>query len=243
MRLGVNIDHTATLREARKTFEPDPVRAAIACEEAGADSIVLHLREDRRHIQERDLKLVREMVNIAINLEMAANREMVNKALEELPEQVTLVPEKRRELTTEGGLDVKKSGAKIRNTVETLKKAGIAVSLFIDPEEDQLKASWQAGADSVEFHTGAFAEAFIKNDFSNELRKLVLAVDSARRDTKLAVHAGHGLTYLNTHLIAGIPGIEELNIGHSIISKAVFTGLFRAVREMRKIIKSAEKVD
>lgn len=241
MKLGVNIDHTATLREARKTFEPDPVRAAIVCEEAGADSIVLHLREDRRHIQERDLRLVRETANIGINLEMAANGEMVKKALEVLPRQVTLVPEKRRELTTEGGLDVKKSGVKIRNAVETLKKAGIAVSLFIDPEEDQLKASWQAGADSVEFHTGAFAEAFIKNDFSDELRKLIRAADRARRDTKLAVHAGHGLTYLNTHLIAGIPGIEELNIGHSIISKAVFTGLFRAVREMADIIKSAEQ--
>lgn len=239
MKLGVNIDHTATLRQARKTFEPDPARAAIVCEEAGADSIVLHLREDRRHIQERDLDLIKEMINIRINLEMAAEDEMVEKALEILPSQATLVPEKRRELTTEGGLDVKNSLKKIKNTVETLKKAGISASLFIDPDLEQLKAAEDAGADSVEFHTGAFAGAFIRHEHEPELGKLKLAVEDARARTNLAVHAGHGLTYLNTALIAAVPGLEELNIGHSIISRAVFSGLYGAVREMLCIVKEA----
>lgn len=239
MKLGVNIDHAATLRQARKTFEPDPVRAAIVCEEAGADSIVLHLREDRRHIQERDLDLIKEMVNVRINLEMAAEDEMVEKALATLPSQATLVPEKRQELTTEGGLDVKSALKKIKNTVETLKKAGISASLFIDPDREQIKAAEDAGADSVEFHTGTFAEAFIHNAHEEHLEKLKLAVSEARKSTNLAVHAGHGLTYLNTGIIAAIPGIEELNIGHSIISRAVFSGLHGAVREMIRIIERA----
>lgn len=239
MKLGVNIDHTATVRQARKTFEPDPARAAIVCEEAGADSIVLHLREDRRHIQERDLDLIGKLVNIRINLEMAAEEEMVEKALEALPAQATLVPEKRMELTTEGGLNVKNSFKKIKKTVEIFKKAGISTSLFIDPDAEQTKAAEDAGADSVEFHTGAFAEAFIHNEYEPHLKKLELAVENARERTNLTVHAGHGLTYLNTPIIAAVPGIHELNIGHSIISRSVFTGLYSAVREMLRIIKEA----
>lgn len=237
MKLGVNIDHAATLRQARKTFEPDPVRAAIVCEEAGADSIVLHLREDRRHIQDRDLRLIKEMLNIRVNLEMAPREEMVIKALETVPAQATLVPEKRMELTTEGGLDVKRSLKKTSGVVRRLKKGGISVSLFIDPEAEQVEAAAAAGADSVEIHTGAFAEAFKNGCYSRELDVIFKAVEKAGAVPGLSVNAGHGLTYLNAGIIAAIPGLEELNIGHSIISKAVFTGLFGAVREMLGIIR------
>lgn len=240
-KLGVNIDHVATIRQARGTFEPDPARAAVICEEAGADSIVAHLREDRRHIQDADLDLIKRLINIRLNLEMAATEEMVQKALSVLPAQSTLVPEKREELTTEGGLDVIKNQRQIQKTVEALKKAGITASLFVDPEYDQIMASEQAGADAIELHTGAFAEAFLQNMHGEKLREIAEAVEAARTKTGMDVHAGHGLTYMNTSLIAGIPGIEEFNIGHSIISKSVTTGLNAAVKEMISIIEKAER--
>ncbi len=236
MKLGVNIDHTATLRQARRTFEPDPLRAAIVCEEAGADSIVIHLREDRRHIQEKDLDLIKKIINIKLNLEMASTGEMVEKALETLPARATLVPEKREELTTEGGLDVKNTLGKLKNPVRRLRQAGVSVSLFIDPDHDQIKAAEQAGADSIEIHTGAFAQAFTGHEYTSELKNIISAVEKAKTATKLHVSAGHGLTYLNTSLISNIPGIEELNIGHSIISRAVFTGLYDAVKQMMAIM-------
>jgi pyridoxine 5-phosphate synthase len=236
-RLGVNIDHVATVRQARQTFEPDPVRAAIICELAGADGIVAHLREDRRHMQDRDLELIRQVINIKLNFEMAATDEMVERALNILPEQVTLVPEKREELTTEGGLDVRKQAGELSGVVEILQGKGITVSLFIDPEEEQIKASVETGASAVEFHTGRFAESYLKGEFERELRELITAVEIAKK-ARLSVYAGHGLTYQNAALAANINGIEELNIGHTIIARAVLVGLERAVKDMIALVHS-----
>lgn len=235
-KLGVNIDHVATVRQARRTFEPDPVRAAIICELAGADGIVAHLREDRRHVQDRDLDIIKQVVNRKLNLEMAATDEMVEKALGILPDQVTLVPERREELTTEGGLDVRKQTRDLSRVVETLQGKGITVSLFIDPEEEQIKASVETGAGAVEVHTGRYAETYLKGDFREELRRVATAVEIAKK-THLSVHAGHGLTYENVELVAKIGGIEELNIGHTIIARAVLVGLERAVRDMIALVR------
>lgn len=229
-KLGVNIDHVATLRQARRTFEPDPVAAAILCQLAGAEGIVIHLREDRRHIQDRDLDILRKVVQIKLNLEMAASEEMVEIASRVKPNQVTLVPERRQEITTEGGLNVLSQEDPLREVVERLKREGITVSLFIDPEPAQIQASSRVGAEAVELHTGEYANAG-REKLSEELVKLKEGVKLAKK-LNLAVHAGHGLTYENIRGVAAIKGIEELNIGHTIISRAVLVGLDRAVREM-----------
>ena len=235
-KLGVNIDHVATVRQARLTSEPNPVRAAAICETAGADGIVAHLREDRRHIQDKDVKLIKESIKIKFNLEMAPTREMVDKALDILPQQVTLVPEKRKELTTEGGLDVHSQIPELARTVEMLQGERITVSLFIDPEMKQIKAALETGAKAIEFHTGRYAEKYSMGEFKPELKKLIECVDFAKRKS-LHVHAGHGLTYQNVQQIADIEGIEELNIGHTIIAKAVLIGLEKAVRDMIALVK------
>ncbi|WP_457569057.1 pyridoxine 5'-phosphate synthase [Desulfurobacterium sp.] len=235
IRLGVNIDHVATVREARKTFEPDPVHAAVIADLAGADQITLHLREDRRHIQDRDLKLIKEVIHSKINLEMAATDEMVEIALSVKPHQVTLVPEKREEITTEGGLDVKGQKERIREVVNRLKEAGIVVNLFIDPDHEQIEAAADVGADAVELHTGEYANAVTDADKARELERLKSAARYAR-ELELKVYAGHGLTYKNVKPVAEIEEIEELNIGHSIVANAVLKGLSDAVKEMKRLI-------
>jgi len=237
-RLGVNVDHVATIRQARGTFEPAPVRAAVICELAGADAIVAHLREDRRHMQYRDMELIKEISNIKLNFEMAATEEMVDNALAILPEQVTLVPEKREELTTEGGLNVCRQARKLSGIVETLHKKGIAVSLFIDPAEKQVKASCETGAEAVELHTGRYAEDYSRGRSGDELKKLISMTELAK-NLHLDVHAGHGLTYQNARQVAIIGGIEELNIGHTIIARAVLTGLETAVKDMVALLKNS----
>ncbi|OMH41196.1 pyridoxine 5'-phosphate synthase [Desulfurobacterium indicum] len=235
IRLGVNIDHVATVREARKTFEPDPVHAAVIADLAGADQITLHLREDRRHIKDRDLKLIKEVIHSKINLEMAATKEMVEIALSVKPHQVTLVPEKREEITTEGGLDVKGQKKRIREVVNRLKEAGIVVNLFIDPDHEQTEAAADVGADAVELHTGEYANAVTDLDKERELERLKSAARYAR-ELGLKVYAGHGLTYKNVGPVAEIKEIEELNIGHSIVANAVLKGLSDAIKEMKKLI-------
>nr|WP_022846546.1 MULTISPECIES: pyridoxine 5'-phosphate synthase [unclassified Desulfurobacterium] len=235
IRLGVNIDHVATIREARKTFEPDPVHAAVIADLAGADQITLHLREDRRHIQDRDLKLIKEVIHSKINLEMAATEEMVEIALSVKPHQVTLVPEKREEITTEGGLDVKGQKDRIRDVVKRLKAAGIVVNLFIDPDKEQIEAAADVGADAVELHTGEYANAVSEGEREKELSRLRTAAKYAK-ELELKVYAGHGLTYKNVKPVAEIEEIEELNIGHSIVANAVLKGLSDAVKEMKRLI-------
>ncbi|MHB1529705.1 MAG: pyridoxine 5'-phosphate synthase [Acidiferrobacteraceae bacterium] len=235
MLLGVNIDHIATLRQARGTRYPDPVHAALIAEEAGADSITLHLREDRRHIQERDIALLRQILTTRMNLEMAATEEMIAFAVKYAPHDCCLVPERRQELTTEGGLDVVARQINIRSACERLKGAGIRVSLFIDADPIQIEAAALTGAPAVELHTGHYADAGSAAEHSIELERLRSAATLARA-RGLAVHAGHGLHYHNTVEIAGIPEIEELNIGHAIVARAVFTGLAEAVRTMRALI-------
>lgn len=230
VRLGVNIDHVATVREARKTNEPDPVAAAVAAEMAGADQITIHLREDRRHIQNRDARLIREVTKTAMNLEMAATAEMQEIALALHPDSVTLVPEKREEVTTEGGLDLKRAGSDLGDIIATVKDAGIKVCAFLDPDLDQIKEAAHVRFDAVEIHTGQYANANAAGR-TKELQKIKdAAVAIAHLD--MAVHAGHGLTYHNVGAILGVPQIEELNIGHSIIARAVFVGLEQAVRDM-----------
>ncbi len=236
-KLGVNIDHVATVREARKTFEPDPVAAALECEKAGCDGIVCHLRKDRRHINDRDLDLLKEKVTTHLNMEMSVDPEIVDIACRVKPDQATLVPEKRQEITTEGGLDVVSNFDRVRAVVERLSKEGIRVSLFIDPEASQVEASKRTGVDMVEFHTGRYAEEFnTGGDHEKELENLkkmtVLGLKNG-----LIVCAGHGLNYANVSPVARIEDMHELNIGHSIISKAVFTGLGRAVSEMKELMK------
>lgn len=234
-RLSVNIDHIATLRQARKGIEPDPVAAAVLAELAGALGIIAHLREDRRHIQDRDLRLLREIVQTKLNLEMAATEEMQGIALEVKPDFSTLVPEKREELTTEGGLEVASRVDFMKSYISRLQQAGITVSLFIDPDEKQIAASKKSGADWVELHTGAYANAKTDKDRDREFVKIT---EGARLAAGLGLHvgAGHGLNYVNVQRIAGIPEVEELNIGHSIISRAALVGLERAVKEMRTLI-------
>ena len=236
VRLGVNVDHVATLREARRGKEPDPVAAAIQAEMGGADGIVMHLREDRRHMKDRDLSLLREVVKTHLNLEMAATDEMVKKAVSVLPDMVTLVPERREEVTTEGGLDVAASLDYLEEVIATLRANNIVVSLFIDPDIRQVKAAARAGADFVELHTGLYANAEEYSAISEELEKLrSMAIAAAKLG--LGVSAGHGLNYQNVSEVARLEQIEELNIGHSIISRAVFVGMERAVRDMVALIR------
>jgi pyridoxine 5-phosphate synthase len=236
VKLGLNVDHVATVREARKTNEPDPVAAAMAAELAGADGIVCHLREDRRHIQDRDLKLLRQVVRTHLNLEMAATEEMVAIALKTGPDMVTLVPEKREEVTTEGGLDVQSNTDRLSEVIPALRNGNILVSLFIDPDIEQIKAAARLGADYVEIHTGMYAEATNAQEEADELEKIRHACGIAAR-LGFGVAAGHGLTYQNVRPIAAISQVEELNIGHTIVSRAVMTGMERAVREMLEIIR------
>ncbi len=237
-KLAVNVDHVATIRQARCGKEPDPVAAAAIAELAGADGIIVHLREDRRHIQDRDLKLLRHTVKTRLNMEMAATDEMIAMAIAVKPDMCTLVPEKRQELTTEGGLDVRMNQQVIEKAIESLQEAGIAVSLFIDPDPDQIKISNKIGADYVEIHTGAFSEAA---DWKRENQELIKVENAVKLAAKLGmgVNAGHGLNYSNIKKVAALGGIEEFNIGHSIISRAVLTGLDRAVRDMVDLIKYA----
>lgn len=234
--LGVNIDHVATLRQARGGVVPDPVYAACLCERAGASSIVAHLREDRRHIQDKDIVLLRKKIKTRLNLEMSIAPSIVKIACQVRPYQATLVPEKRMELTTEGGLDVAGNLKKISAALRKLKKAGIQVSLFIDPDKKQIDASKKAGAGIIELHTGRYSAAKNKEQrekFFNQIENA--AVYAA--GIGLCVNAGHGLDYANVRRIAGIPGIAELNIGYSIICKAIYVGLFKAVHEMRELTR------
>lgn len=236
VKLGVNVDHVATVRQARKTDEPDPVAAAIMAELAGADGIVAHLRGDRRHIQDRDLLLLREVVRTHLNLEMAATEAMVKTALGVKPDMVTLVPEEPDEVTTEGGLDVLQSFQTLSETIPPLKDDGIVVSLFVDPDANQIKAAAKLRADYVEIHTGLYAEA---KDASEELAELEKIQEIAAIAAKLGfgVSAGHGLTYQNVRPVAEIKEVEELNIGHTIVSRAIITGMEQAVREMISLIR------
>jgi pyridoxine 5-phosphate synthase len=235
MRLAVNIDHVATVREARKAREPEPVSAAILAELAGAEGITVHLRGDRRHIKERDLERLREILATKLNVEMAATVEMTTIAARVKPDQVTLVPERPDELTTEGGLDVVAHAGAVNEAATRLRAAGIRVSIFIDPDPRQVTASQDVGADAIEINTGAYSEA-AGADRAACLEQVRLAAHEARR-SKLEVLAGHGLTYVNVRPIAAIPEIVELNIGHSIIARAVLVGMDRAVREMRALLR------
>jgi pyridoxine 5-phosphate synthase len=236
LTLGVNIDHIATIRQARQTIEPDPVAAAVLAELAGADGITVHLREDRRHIQDRDVRLLRQTVRTHLNLEMAATDEMVAIALDIQPDYVTLVPERRAEVTTEGGLDVAGQASRITQVVDALQSAGIPVSLFIDPDPRQIEISAAvARAKFIELHTGRYAEAHTEATRHKELK---LLEDGCKRAIAagLRVNAGHGLTYWNVYPVGQLPGMEELNIGHTIISRAALVGIERAVREMKHAI-------
>lgn len=234
-RLGVNVDHVATVRQARRTVEPDPVAAAVLAELGGADGITIHLREDRRHIQDRDLELLRKTVQTRLNLEMALNEEIVRIALRVLPDQATLVPEKREEVTTEGGLDVLTHRDNLKAVVKRLKDAGIKVSLFVDPVVEIMRVSKQVGADAVELHTGSYANARTEEEVEKELAKLKEAARVAG-EAGLAVFAGHGLNYINILAIKTIPQLMEVNIGHSIVSRAVLVGIKKAVREMKDLL-------
>lgn len=237
-KLGLNVDHIATVRQARGGMEPDPVTAAAIGEMAGAEGITIHLREDRRHIQDRDLEILRRTVKTKLNLEMAATQEMVRIALKTKPDQVTLVPEKRQELTTEGGLDVIINLKSISDAVKRLRDAGIVTSLFVDPNQEQIKAANKTGADYIEIHTGAYAEAATWKEQERELEDIDTAIKLARK-VGLGVNAGHGLNYVNIKAIAALRGIEEYNIGHSIMARAMLAGLDRAVRDMVEMIKYA----
>ncbi|MCD6404889.1 MAG: pyridoxine 5'-phosphate synthase [Planctomycetes bacterium] len=233
-KLGVNIDHVATVRQARLTVEPDPVWAAALAQLGGADCITVHLREDRRHIQDRDVRLLAETVTVKLNLEMAAADEIIRIAREIVPTQATLVPEKRLELTTEGGLDVAGNLPKITDAVAALREKGIIVSLFVDAESAQIEASRAAGADAVELHTGRYANA-AGTEADKRLGELAEGCELAGK-IGLVVHAGHGLTYGNVRPAALIEGFDEFNIGHSIISRAIFVGIEQAVREMKRLV-------
>ncbi len=238
IKLAINVDHVATIRQARGINEPDPVAAAAICELAGAEGIVVHLREDRRHIQDRDVRLLRETVKTKLNLEMGATPEIIKIALEIAPDMVTLVPEKRKELTTEGGLDVVAQQKKLAKAIARMNRAGIPVSLFVDPDPEQLRAASEVGATFVELHTGTYAEARNEASRDSELELLATAAEQAHQ-LGLRVNAGHGLNYTNTAPIAALDYIEELSIGHAIISRSVFSGLEQAVRDMRAIIDGA----
>jgi pyridoxine 5-phosphate synthase len=236
-KLGVNVDHVATIRQARGGFEPDPVTAANIAELAGADGVTVHLREDRRHIQDRDVRILKETVQTHLNLEMAATDEMIAIAIKLVPDYVTLVPEKRQELTTEGGLDVLRFAEPLSHQIKLLHEANIPVSLFIEPDLRQIQASANTMADFIEIHTGTYCESQGK-DKIKELGKIEEAI-SAAKNLGLGVNAGHGLNYRNIRPLLALGGVEEYNIGHSIISRAVLVGLDRAVREMAELIHGA----
>jgi len=235
MKLGVNVDHVATVREARKTVEPDPVEAALAAEKGGCDSVVVHLRQDRRHIKEEDVSGIKERISTRLNLEMSVADEIVAIARKIVPAQATLVPEKRQEITTEGGLDIAGLKEKVKGVVTTLKDRGIILNLFIDPVEEQVRASKEAGADAIELHTGSYANARDEGSRRKELEKVAKCTRLGVR-LGLTVNAGHGLTYENVSPVAAIKGIEELNIGHSIVSRSIFAGMEEAVRQMKALI-------
>lgn len=242
IRLGVNIDHVATLRQARGTAYPDPLQAAFLAADHGADGITMHLREDRRHIQDRDVERVREHVACSLNLEMAATAEMIAIAERVRPTDCCIVPERRAELTTEGGLDVRGQEEMLREGCARLAEAGIRISLFIDPVEEQIDAARRVGADAVEFHTGRYAEAATDEARADELAILAGAVTSGH-EAGLVVNAGHGLNYHNVQSVAAIRGMRELNIGHAIVARAVMTGLPEAVGRMKTLIREAEARD
>lgn len=232
--LGVNIDHVATVRQARRTYEPDPVWAAALAELGGADGITIHLREDRRHIQERDLRVLRETTTVTLNLELACVDEIVEMACRYRPDQATLVPEKREEVTTEGGLNARAAGPELAKSITQLKQAGILVSLFLDADADQIAAAKELGADAVELHTGQYALAK-HNHRQQELAKLMEA-SALIRNLGMLLHAGHGLNYQNVGPVASIPAMRELNIGHAIIARALMVGMSQAVREMKNLL-------
>jgi pyridoxine 5-phosphate synthase len=236
MRLYINVDHVATVREARKTDEPDPISAALACEQAGADGITAHLREDRRHMQDRDIRALAEQVTTVLNLELATSADIVDLATELKPHQATLVPEKREEVTTEGGLDLRGAGPALSSAIQQMANAGIRVSLFIDPEKDVIDRARELGVPAIELHTGEYANSYKVSD--EALYRLHEATAHAKA-IGLAVHAGHGLTYRNVKPVAAIPGIEELNIGHSVVSRSIMVGMGPAVREMKGLIEAA----
>ena len=236
-KLSVNVDHVATLRQARKGKNPDPVAAAFIAEMAGADGIIVHLREDRRHIQDRDLEVLRRTVKTKLNLEMANTEEIIRSALRVKPDMVTFVPERRQELTTEGGLDVRGNRKLLKKNIQRLKKAGILSSLFIDADPAQVKAGKGVGADFVEIHTGKYSDAPDESSRDKELGRITQAIRQAQR-LGLRVNVGHGLDYQNVSPFPRIPGIEEYSIGHSIIARAVLVGLDRAVREMKELIQA-----
>jgi pyridoxine 5-phosphate synthase len=238
MKLGVNIDHVATLRQARGTRYPDPVQAALEAEQAGADAITLHLREDRRHIQDQDVEVLRRLIQTRMNLEMAVADDIVDFACRIRPQECCLVPERRQELTTEGGLDVVGGFKKISEACARLAGSGIRVSLFVDAEPDQIEAAAKTGAPMVEIHTGRYADAESDAQRRQELVRIEQAVLQGL-ELKLQVNAGHGLNYHNVQAVAAVPGISELNIGHAIIARALFTGLPEAVREMKRLMNEA----
>ncbi len=235
MRLGVNLDHVATVREARKTVEPDPVQAAVLAELGGADGITVHLRGDRRHIQERDVELLKRTIKTRLNVEIAPTDEMIEIMLDILPHQVTLVPERREEVTTEGGLDVVLQMDYLKPKINRLKGAGIEVSIFVDPDTEQIKAAGKLMVEAIEINTGKYAEAE-KEKIASELEAIENAAKLGRR-IGLKVYAGHGLNYRNVQPIVEIAEIEELNIGHSIVARAIFVGMERAVREMKALLR------
>jgi pyridoxine 5-phosphate synthase len=238
LRLYVNVDHVATVREARRTDEPDPVRAAVLAELGGADGITVHLREDRRHVQERDVRLLLETARTGVNLELAAEEGVLRLAEDWRPMQVTFVPERREEVTTEGGLNIEEAGDRLVAAVAQMRAQGVRTALFVDAREEAMKSSAAVGAAAVELHTGEYANARTPEGRAAQLERLRQAALAAV-DLGLAVHAGHGLTYENVAPVAAIPEIEELNIGHSIVSRAVLVGLEGAVREMRSIMAAA----
>lgn len=235
VKLGVNIDHVATLRQLRGTKYPDPVAAALLAEQAGADQITIHLRADRRHIQDQDLSLLRRSVQTELNLEMALTDEMLRIASDVRPNSVTLVPEKRKELTTEGGLDVLRLGKRLREAIPDLKGKGIRVSLFVDPERSLVEAAREVGADAIEIHTGRYAEVRFDQAVQKELSQ-VAEMSRFAKSIDLWVAAGHGLNYQNVVVVAAIPEIVELNIGHAIVARSLFVGFAEAVREMKRLL-------
>jgi len=243
IELGVNVDHVATIRQARRTYEPDPVWAAVEAHLGGADGITVHLREDRRHIQDEDVRRLRELTHIKLNLEMAATDEMVDIACRLRPEMALLVPEGRHEITTEGGLDVQGQRQRLREVVARLQGAGIVTSVFIDAEPEQIEAAAEVGARVCEIHTGPYAEAFFGGGRDAESAPVLAELDRIARagalirDCGLRFNAGHALNYVNVQPVAALPGVRELHIGHAIVSRAVFTGLREAVREMKRLIR------
>ena len=236
--LGVNIDHIATVRQARGTSYPDPVKAALDAEQAGADGITIHLREDRRHIQDRDVKLLKAVMQTPMNFEMGITEEMLQMVEQIKPAHVCLVPETREELTTEGGLDILAQEQRVQQAVERLTNAGSIVSIFIDPEAEQIQAAARVGASTIELHTGRYSEADCVATQTAELKRIQAAVKAAQAQG-LIINAGHGLNYHNVEAIAAIPGINELNIGHAIVAHALFVGFAQAVREMKQLITAA----